>query len=164
MRPTFEHKLTGATASVCDELKRALDAPDAPVGGVVTTDACDLWMPEADEHFWSPVLQLSVYPDEGRITGRFGPKPHVWTMFMAIYGVLGLLGTAGLMYGFSRFMLSGMTGGAWWMVAFPAALALIGFVYGAAFIGQGLGSEQMYTLHRFVDEAIERAEGEDRQG
>ena len=31
------------------------------------------------------------------------------------------------------------------------AVALIAFIYGAAFIGQGLGAEDMYELRSFVD-------------
>jgi hypothetical protein len=32
------------------------------------------------------------------------------------------------------------------------------FTYGAVFIGQGLGSEEMYRLRSFVDDCVEGAE------
>jgi hypothetical protein len=48
-----------------------------------------------------------------------------------------------------------MLGGPIWMMwAAPASLALIGFIYGAAFIGQGLSNEEMYELRSFVEAAV----------
>jgi hypothetical protein len=38
------------------------------------------------------------------------------------------------------------------MLLLPICLALIGFVYGAAFIGQGLTINDMYEMRAFVDE------------
>jgi hypothetical protein len=35
--------------------------------------------------------------------------------------------------------------------AAPVSLALIAFIYGAAFIGQGLSNEEMYELRAFVE-------------
>lgn len=45
----------------------------------------------------------------------------------------------------------------WALAGVPAALALVGFTYGAAFIGQGLGAEEMYRLRSFVDDCVEAA-------
>ena len=39
----------------------------------------------------------------------------------------------------------------WPMWAAPAAAALIAFIYGAAFIGQGLSGEEMFVLRAFVE-------------
>ena len=38
----------------------------------------------------------------------------------------------------------------------PGAAVIGGFVYGAAFIGQGLGAEQMYELRAVVDRVAEQ--------
>lgn len=157
MRPTFDLELPASARVVLDEMKRALAQPDAPVVGVVGRRAADLWMPESVEHYWSPVLSLSVDErEDGSWTmhGRFGPRGSVWTLFMAIYGLLAIAGTAALMWGASQWMLGHAP---WMMLGAPAAAALFGFVYGAVFIGQGLGSEQMYTLRSFVDHALEHA-------
>ena len=117
-------------------------------------------------HFWSPYLHVearSPDSDEERLSdrpcvhGRFAPHPNVWTMFMAIYGVLGMVAIGGLMYGFSQWWL-GWT--PWALAIAPASLAMIGFVYGAAFIGQGLGAAQMYELRSFLDRAAAEGEAE----
>jgi len=49
---------------------------------------------------------------------------------------------------------------AWGFLGVPVALALAAFTYGAAFIGQGLGAEEMYVLRSFVDEALRRVRDE----
>ncbi len=117
----------------------------------------------AHRHFWSPQLELDAQlpdptdeyaPAEPRLLGRFAPHPHVWTLFMAIYGLIAIGGTAGAMWGLSQWTL-GLSPWALWAV--PAAIFLAAFVYGAVFIGQGLGAEQMYELRSVVDRAAERA-------
>jgi hypothetical protein len=64
-----------------------------------------------------------------------------------------------LVYGYVQWTLGHA---AWAALGFPAALALMGFEYGAAFIGQGLGAEQMYTLRRLLDGALEVAGAQHR--
>jgi uncharacterized integral membrane protein len=71
---------------------------------------------------------------------------------MAVYIFLGLLGLAGLMLGWAQTTVDEF---AWGFFAFPAALGLIAFVYGAAVIGQGLTADEMYELRAFVDRAAE---------
>jgi hypothetical protein len=43
------------------------------------------------------------------------------------------------------------------LVPFGSA-ALAAFVYGAAFIGQGLGAEEMCRLHGYLDDCLEAAQ------
>jgi hypothetical protein len=106
--------------------------------------------------FWSPYLNLEVEdePDGAAIRGRFSPHPHVWTLFMAIYILLAIVATAGLVYGFVQYTLGEPP---WGALITPAAVALFGFVYGATLIGQGLGAEQMYIMRTLVDCAAEAA-------
>ena len=60
-----------------------------------------------------------------------------------------------LVYGYVQWSLGHAP---WAALGCPAALALMGFEYGAAFIGQGLGAEQMYTLRSLLDGALDAAE------
>jgi hypothetical protein len=85
------------------------------------------------------------------LCGRFSPHPNVWTGFLTLYATLFMGGVFGLIFGFSQWSLS-MT--PWGLVGVPVALALAAFTYGAAFIGQGLGAEEMYTIRSFVDDAM----------
>lgn len=136
--------------------------PDHGVcSGTVFRKHAVLFIRQRARHFWSPYLYLEAQlpdeededaPEAPRLHARFAPHPHVWTLFMAIYGVLGMAGMLGLMYGLSQWWL-GWT--PWAIAAAPASVALIGFVYGAAFIGQGLGGAQMYELRALLDRATD---------
>ncbi|OSY86937.1 hypothetical protein WH52_14235 [Tenacibaculum holothuriorum] len=45
-------------------------------------------VPEKDNHYWSPQLQLeveSLTEETSKIKGLFGPKPQVWSLFMFIH-------------------------------------------------------------------------------
>jgi hypothetical protein len=41
------------------------------------------------------------------------------------------------------------------MIITPICLALIAFVYGAVFIGQGLSSDQMFNLRSFIEHTVD---------
>lgn len=155
MRPRFEV----ADAPDADVLWRALRAglqqSDAPCVGQLFRRHAVLQVSADQQHFWSPQLALELR-DEDTLTlvGRFSPHPHVWTFFMAIYGLLAMGGLAGAIYGLSQTLLHEP---AWALFAVPAAVLMAGFVFGATFIGQGLGGEQMYVLRSFVDQAVDEA-------
>ena len=46
----------------------------------------------------------------------------------------------------------------------PIVLLLAGFTYGAAFIGQGLGAEDMYALRTFVEHVADEVDADARAG
>ena len=77
---------------------------------------------------------------------------------MAIYGVLGMVALFALVFGYGQWS----TGATPWGAAVSlGAVGAIGFVYGAAFIGQGLGAEQMYELRRELDLILDELERDD---
>lgn len=113
-------------------------------------------MREPARHFWSPYLNLEIEdePDGSVVRGRFSPHPHVWTLFMAVYILLGIAFLAGIVWGFVQLTLGEPP---WGAIVAPAAFALFAFVYGATLIGQGLGAEQMYTMRALVDRATNQS-------
>ena len=157
MRPRFRIPVPGDGSAVLEHLGRKLDAPEAPLTGQVVRRHAFLQMPRERRSLLSPFLNLELTdgPDGAHLVGRFSPAPNVWTGFMALYVFLGLLGFAGLILGWAQTTVDEF---AWGFFAFPASLALIAFVFGAAFIGQGLSADQMYELRAFVDRAVEKAE------
>ena len=42
----------------------------------------------------------------------------------------------------------------WVLALLPLAVVLPGLVYGAAYVGQGLGSDQMFALRAFLERAV----------
>ena len=154
MRPEFDLQVEDPLSFLV-LLKKALPG-HARCAGQVFKNHAVIRMRDEVRHFWSPYLYLEArLPDEygevetPSLRGRFAPHPNVWTLFMAIYGLLSLSAIAGLMYGASQWWL-GWT--PWGFTIVPAAVLLFAFVYGAAFIGQGLGAEEMYELRSFVEQ------------
>lgn len=159
MRPTFEIPMkTDGTATMA-RIKRRLERGSKRVCGQVLGGHAYVRLLPDQQTLLSPHLNLELAERGGKtvLRGRFSPRPNVWTGFMAVYGVLAMLGVAGVMFGWAQTTVDEYPWGFW---AAPAAVALIAFVYGAAVIGQGLTQDEMYILRNFVDHMVA---GEERE-
>lgn len=154
MRPRFRVPVRGDAQSARRRLQAALKAEGCRLKGGRVGERFELTVPDEDRHYWSPHLSLVFDDEDGELTaeGRFGPHPHVWTMFVAIYAHVVFIGIAGAMYGFSQWMVGEHP---WALWALPITALLAALVYLSAFYGQGLGSDQMYELRAFVEEVLE---------
>lgn len=98
--------------------------------------------------------QLSELPGgRTRIDGLFAPHPQIWTAFVAVQLLFGLLSIAAGILLISQVTLDGRV-----LEAVALLVAMLvggGLAYGAAYIGQGIGSEQMYELRSFLDHALD---------
>jgi hypothetical protein len=108
-----------------------------------------------DTHFWSP--QLDVQLEEGKsggtmLAGIFSPQPHIWMAFLGVQLLFGLLSIAAGVWLTSMLML----GRDPWLALGTLGVMLIGggLAFGGAYVGQGIGSEQMYELRAFLDAAL----------
>ncbi len=149
MRPDFTAPLDTEGRDFLRLLQNRLSEPDCPLEGQVLGGHASIRLPESERSMLSPYLELELVGEHGheQVHGRFSPQPNVWTGFMALFGTLALLGLAGVIFGISKMML----GEGWhWLLAGPVSVALIAFVYGAAFIGQGLSTDDMFTLRSYV--------------
>ena len=151
MRPHFQIPLQDDGSAVFARLRDSLASSDAPfIGDVLDTHAY-LRILRERRSLLSPNLNLQLVEADGGVAlkGRFTPHPSVWMGFMAVFFTLGMIGLGGLMYGFAQLTVDETP---WVMLAAPISLALIGFVYGAAFIGQGLVQQEMYEMRAYVEE------------
>ncbi len=157
MRPQFDLDVQGDGRAVLARIRKLLDAPDAALFGQIRGDHAFVRLPDERRSILSPHLTLELREgDSGTVLhGRFSPRPNVWTGFMALFFFLGMVGLGGLMWGFAQLMLDGPI---WSMLLAPISLALIAFIYGAAFIGQGLSNDEMFELRSFVERAAREAE------
>ncbi|MCO4770254.1 MAG: hypothetical protein KDA24_09515 [Deltaproteobacteria bacterium] len=157
-RPRFRFLVHRDRAEVTSLLEQGLTMDGTPCVGSVSQAHAWIHVRAEARHFWSPTLDLMLEeteadePEQGTwLRGRFAPHPSVWSMFMFIYAVLGLLATLAAMYGFAQITLAEPP---WAFGGTAAGVALIGFVYGATFIGQGLGAEQMTEIRLFLDRTV----------
>lgn len=158
MRPLFVVPLPVTGDALLDQIRRRLRDPKARIEGAILSAGAELTTVKAEQHFWSPYLSVEVArgdDDAWTLCGRFAPEPNVWILFLGIYGILGMACLGALMFGLSQWMAGEAP---WALLGVPASLALVAFTYGAAFIGQGLGAEEMYRLRSFIDDCIEAAQ------
>ncbi len=127
------------------------------VTGTASPNFIELRVTGEERKIWSPQLsaELSEHEGETTIHARFSPDPGVWIAYTYSYGALGTTALIALAWGVSQLMLSQSPTG--FYVA-AAATVLGGLTFGASFVGQGLGSEQMYRLRATL---VEVSEGED---
>ena len=150
-RPTFALALAGEPAAFFAALRTALAERKGAVSGQVFGDEAILRIRHEDRRIWSPALHLRTTPGEGGGTllrGQFAPSSPVWTAFVGIYIALLCLLAAALCYGCAQLTLGRPP---WALAGIPVALALGAFTYGAAFIGQGLGADDMHEMRSFVE-------------
>jgi len=158
MRPQFEIPVGDRGVRVFERLREQLDAADVELHGHVHRDFAFVRFPDRERSLLSPHLELELRESEAGtvLHGRFSPRPNVWTGFMALFFLLGMLGLCGLGYGLVQLTLGGPI---WTMWLAPVSIALIAFIYGAAFIGQGLSNEEMFALRGFVEGTVREVRG-----
>ncbi|RKZ19902.1 hypothetical protein DRQ50_01165 [bacterium] len=157
MRPVFTIPLQGDGTAVLQKVHERLGREQAPFVGQVLKRHAFLQLPRHERSLLSPYLNLQLRDrDDGSVCldGRFTPHPAVWTGFMAIYGVLAMVGLAGLVLGWAQTTVDEYPWGFW---AAPVCLVLIAFVYGASVIGQGLTADEMHAQRRFVERSLHEA-------
>jgi hypothetical protein len=128
--------------------------------GIAFEHRIELSIGESEVRFWSPQIVAAVSPtaDGGSlIVSRFGPDPYVWGFYVLAYGALIIVTLFATIYGIVQWSL-GQPPVALFVA--PGAAVLAALVFGASFVGQGLGVEQMYFLRSTLTEAVEGEETE----
>ena len=110
----------------------------------------ELIFSEEKVRFWFPQLTIDVEAesDGAILRARFGPHPHVWTPYVMLYSTSLAILIGCIMLGISQWMVGSRP---WGLYLTPASFILSGLVYGASYVGQGLGSLQMLELRSFVE-------------
>lgn len=157
-RPRFELETTAGVDELAQAFSHALRKRPDVRGRVFSSDRVELFVPKDEAHAWSPQVTLifSAVPPTGTfIRGIVGPSPQVWTLYATLYGLSALGVVAATVFGLTQWFLGGQPLA---LLGIPASMLLSGLVYGASFVGQGLGSEQTYRLRRFVEEVVRELE------
>lgn len=118
--------------------------------GFASDERIEISIGGPEHHFWSPQLivrMTQVEDDRTSLEARFGPDPYVWALYLLTYATLLLLTFWAVLFGFAQWWLS-MAPTA--LLAAPAFGLLAALVYGASYVGQGLGSDQMFFLRATI--------------
>ena len=170
-RPKPRPRFTLSSRLAPPEIRARVNAQikgDPRLRGIALEQRIELAIGGDEHHFWSPQLVLQMHEAEGggtQLEARFGPDPYVWALYLFAYGTMLVVTFWALIFGTVQ----------WWLGQTPSALLvapvlalLAGLVYGASFVGQGLGAEQMYflraTLTRLCESRDPDADGPQADG
>ena len=153
IRPRFKKVMMSSPDQLETRFQYALQKPDCPISGVITSGHIYLKVRPEERHFWSPELHLSLEPhEEGtQVTGLYGPHPVVWFYFLMGYTALAVSSLFVTIIGMSRLSL-GLSAHILWLLIVFAAVTLL--MYLASQTGQKLGAEQTFRLHHCFEEMI----------
>jgi len=157
LRPRFSHTIDLSMDDMRDRLVRqARDDGDRCevkcFPGYLT-----LRIPEADQHRWSPQLNLSLEsdtPGKTHVEGTYGPNTNVWSAYLYAYLLVGTAGIFSGIFGACQWCI-GAT--AWGLGVFAITVALAVGLYILAQFGQKLAAQQTFLLHRVYEDAVGHA-------
>lgn len=165
LRPTFSVDLDEPCTVVAERLRAGLERQPvwtkwSRVPGARIERSCGdtfvlVAVPEKQQRFYSPWLQVSIHPREQgtHLFGRFGPRPAVWSAFLLSYLFCACVGFFSLMWALSQMVLGGRPWAGWITLG---AVTVAGLLWWASQIGKRLADEQMATLRRAFDQAVSR--------
>lgn len=147
LRPRFQEELNERASDVLDRIEAAGKKPFVIKR---LDDHIFIKFNTAEQHFWSPQLQLEILDEPKgscRIYGLYGPNPTLWTLFMflhfgvaTIFIILGIWAYSSASLGRPYGMLVGVMG----------AMVILWFVlYGFGRAGKAKGRPQMKQLYYF---------------
>ncbi len=120
-----------------------------------------LSIPEKEQHYWSPVLNLSCddeeEPDKTIIRGHIGPSDNVWILFVFGYSAIAILGLFASIWAYVKWNIDGEVR---YLIIIPTAILLILSIFLTSKFGQYKGHSQMLRLLRFLRQSIDSIECE----
>jgi len=153
-RPRFELRSRLSPEEIAARVSAFLKG-HATLRGLALRDRIEIAIAGEELRFWSPQLVAEIAADDeggARLRARFGPDPYVWALYLLAYASLVVVTLLAACYGLSQWIVKEQPTA---LLAAPCAAVVAGLVYGVSYVGQGLGSEQMYLLRKTLTELAE---------
>ncbi len=154
IRPRFSFHAPFSAEVLLEKIQLKLNEDNLPCKGKVIMHHVVLDIPIEDQHYWSPQLHLEIEDEEdvskgqnSLVRGIIGPRPTVWTLFLFIYAVIGIIGLMITLYGLSKWSLGEFSLALFGM---PVALVLMSSAYLTSKYGEKLGHNQVEILKDFL--------------
>lgn len=157
LRPRYKFTTTLSANEIRQRIKAALKSENQNTYELQQRSVSNhiiVVLPKKHKHFWSPTLDVNLETkaaDKTLVRVLIGPEPSIWTMFMFIYTIGGLMAAAGFVLGSSQYILGH---GSWYFMLIPAGVVLVAIFYMAGLAGKTKAQEQMHILKNFMEEAI----------
>ncbi len=91
LKPRFKLEIGENQQEILEKFTSNLNDKDCKYCSKISGNHIFLDVPQSEEHFWSPQLQVELIKSEDNKTivkGILGPKPKVWTFFMFLHFVV----------------------------------------------------------------------------
>ena len=155
LRPRFTNDLEENYEVLLNRFSDEFKSKNCQFRGTIIDGHIFISVSKKDEHFWSPQLHLEILEKtekESELKGLFGPKPQVWTLFMFIHFVIGILffGFCVLLY--TKISLNEPIFFSLIMLFFLPFTWTVLYFLGK--IGKDTGKTQMKDLHDFMIKVI----------
>ncbi|MEL6346538.1 MAG: hypothetical protein AAFV53_25730 [Myxococcota bacterium] len=149
MRPPFIERVPFSVSETTDRLAAGFAVAQCPCEGTVSSAHVSVSICTRERRFFSPTLDLEISGDGSGalLSGRFGPHPDTWTLYVAAYATLTFLCLGSGVMAISQFTLGSPMTALWaWAIAGP----LFAGLYVSALLGQRLAADQMQLLEAFL--------------
>ncbi|HVU00463.1 MAG TPA: hypothetical protein VHE30_01880 [Polyangiaceae bacterium] len=145
IRPPFVLETNLAPDEVKARVEEMLRSEGRRLCGLSFDGRIELHVPPERRHLWSPELRVDVIRTEhgSRLGGAYGPHPHVWSAYVALYALLGMGAFVAGTFGFAEWAIRERPVALYALV--PALLGAVG-LYALSLLGQSLAAEQMDEL------------------
>ena len=96
LKPRFRMELDNKSVDeILQSFKNNLAQDTCKYCSKISGNHIFLDIPEEENHFWSPQLQVEVVKDKTNnktiVKGILGPKPQIWTMFLFFHFIIAIL-------------------------------------------------------------------------
>ena len=157
IRPRFKLNSSTHAANVfIKRVEKALIKERSIIGNVKGTHIF-LTLPESEQHFWSPAMEVVIEQDvedekKTNIRCLIGPQQTVWMLIMFLYISVAVVLLFGGMYGLVKWNMGHETKLLWLI---PIGIVAEGLIFLATKWGQKKGRNQMLHLVSFLYHALD---------
>ncbi|MGA9211407.1 hypothetical protein [Kaistella sp.] len=140
-------------------LKKFLVERAADFEGSVNKEISIITVRTEQNNYWNPCLSLRIETDSDEnktvIRGVFGPTSAVWTFFMFLNFIFGIMWMVFITIWFVEKQIKSHDFP--WALSFSIAmLVCLGLTFAAARIGKWQGKKQMQKLREFAEESVQK--------
>jgi hypothetical protein len=157
LRPRFSLELTDQPEKLLTAFENA-GANNAAFVISRIDDHVFIRFPKQKQHFWSPQLHLEIYKIENQPTvlkGLYGPSPTVWTLFMFLHFVIGILFIGAGIWAYTNIVLDEPLTIP--VVALAVLFVLWFVLYFSGRLGKQAGKKEMVLLQNFLTETLKES-------
>ncbi|WP_308993830.1 GTP-binding protein [Mariniflexile litorale] len=154
LRPRFKIKISRNKETI---LKKFQDSKKTQSDFIISRidEHVFIKFPKEKQHFWSPQLHLEINNINNSscvLYGLFGPNPTIWTFFMFLHFIVGLLFFAFGIWTYSNWTLKTSYA---FQISFMLIMAIIWIVlYFIGSIGKASSKDEMKDLYDCMEKII----------